>query len=606
MRRSEMAAWPAIAALACGGVLLVLPAVTRAQGPCPCPVGEQRPGEPGQTELLARAKQLFREGVALLDAGELERALAQFMRSRQAHPSLPNTKSAAYCLMQLGRLDEAIELYEELLTRFGNELGEGRRELALRLQELRRRLGSIDVAANVNGALVVDGRLRATLPLLGPLRLMPGRHVVRIIMEGYETFEQAVQVRAGETVPLDARLSPLRQAGRLVVQAAGSEGAELFVDGAPLGSLPWEGTLPVGDHAVVVRQGDRGTAPSAVHVLEGKTVRLRPVLQPLGPEMRAIVVPPTARLAIDAVPVGAGGWQGRLPLGQHTLAAHEDGYLPASVRAAVGPEQPRALTLRLVADESHPRWQSSVPGTVWISASFGSAVGASLRSEAEASCEVAACSLVRGALGAARVAYGFPNGLSLELGGGYLHAARDVLRAIEQPFGPPRHETATRYVVRDSIAVDGPFGSVGVGYHHDIGMAGRLALGARFHLGGMAATGRDAIDVAAYGPDGSFAPATLAAAGTPARAFSLLLLPAVEARLRLHAFHSALGLTAVASVLDGPDNEHGELIVHRGDAKCDGYPAPVGCAPGEGFLAAEKAFGRFVLLVPTFTVGLQF
>src|SRR5262249_49987297 len=153
-----------------------------------------------------------------------------------------NTKNAAYCLYRLDRFDEALDLYEDLLTRFGAQLDESTKaSLGPRMQELRRKLGSLDVAANVDGAIVIDGRLRGRLPLLAPLRLLPGRRVVRVLKDGYEPFERSVVAKVGETIPLDAKLKPLARSGRLAVEAQGATGADVFIDGAPVGKIPWEG-----------------------------------------------------------------------------------------------------------------------------------------------------------------------------------------------------------------------------------------------------------------------------------------------------------------------------------------------------------------------------
>src|SRR6185295_11202360 len=77
---------------------------------------------PAQDATLAKAKQLFDEADALRKAGDCERALPLFERSRALYPSVPNTMNAAPCLTQLGRIDEALDLEELLLARHRGEL----------------------------------------------------------------------------------------------------------------------------------------------------------------------------------------------------------------------------------------------------------------------------------------------------------------------------------------------------------------------------------------------------------------------------------------------------------------------------------------------------
>ncbi|MFW5740976.1 MAG: PEGA domain-containing protein, partial [Myxococcota bacterium] len=248
------------------------------------PAAAQEPGSSVANEsLLQEAKQLFREGNELRKAAKFERALLErYNRSRALVPSTANTLNAAYCLERLGRLDMALELYEELLAKFGQALdAEERAAVVATIEKIRPSLGALDVSANVNGTLVIDGRMRGQLPLSTPIRLMPGEHIVRVIKDGYVTFETRVTTRANRAAKLDARLRPLASAGRLRVASQGAEGATLFVDGAPVGTLPWEGTLSPGRHAFWIQMNRVGTAPRVVVVVEGQTALVAPKPQPL-------------------------------------------------------------------------------------------------------------------------------------------------------------------------------------------------------------------------------------------------------------------------------------------------------------------------------------
>src|SRR5262245_13798149 len=78
------------------------------------------PEQPSE-DALTTAKELNRRGVALLDANDVERALEYFLKSRATFPSSKNIGNVAICLDRLGRFDEALEVYEELLV--GYETG---------------------------------------------------------------------------------------------------------------------------------------------------------------------------------------------------------------------------------------------------------------------------------------------------------------------------------------------------------------------------------------------------------------------------------------------------------------------------------------------------
>src|SRR5690606_24131948 len=106
-----------------------------------------------------------------------------------------------------------------------------------------------------------DGRARANLPLTIAVRVLPGKRVVRVLADGYVTFERTVAVEAAQTARIEAKLEPLKDAGLLRIEATDALGADVHVDGAIVGQSPWEGTLGPGSHVVWVAKGDLGSAP---------------------------------------------------------------------------------------------------------------------------------------------------------------------------------------------------------------------------------------------------------------------------------------------------------------------------------------------------------
>jgi hypothetical protein len=188
----------ALSALLLGATLAPRPAV--AADPAP---------PSGAAERLARARDLFDKGYALLRAGDCEGALRLFQLSLAEAPSSSSTMNAAYCLNELKRPGEALELYEDLLITAA-ELSEGDKAvIAAAVAKLRKKVGSIELSANVDGQVTVDGRERGKLPRDAPIRVAEGEHVVRIRKEGHEIFERKVDVSAGATVAVDATLKPL-------------------------------------------------------------------------------------------------------------------------------------------------------------------------------------------------------------------------------------------------------------------------------------------------------------------------------------------------------------------------------------------------------------
>ena len=558
---------------------------------------------PPEDPKLREAKELFHKGNRLRKAGDCGRALEFYLESRGLVPSVPNTLNAAFCLTELERFDEALEMYETALVEFGDEMNESQRaSMGPQIQALRPKIGSLSVLANVSGILVIDGRQRGTLPLAGPVRVLPGERTVRIMKDGYETFEKTVEVQAGKTHTVDARLKPLASSGRLRVEVAGAEGAELSVDGAAVGMVPWEGTLAPGPHVYVVERGDLGTGPQPITVLQGQTVLARPKLAPLGQAIRITVEPPGTEFTLNGVPLG-NSWQGRLTVGQHRLEAKQEGYFPETRELSITKTSAQDVLVKLRVNPDHPRWAKPDPWLFWVEGYGGYGLGPSLGSGAEA-CDSFECSRqgpAHGFLVGARAAYEFPMHLALELGGGYVALTSKVKREIPQALGDADTGEPGTWSIEDSIRFSGPFVSGGLSYR--LGVGETVALSARAHIGVIFSSTKDEM-TATYAVDDASAAAPSSAdgwvpgSGTSARAATLFVLPQIGAELRLGAWRAGLGVCALYVPVDGPDNEHGGATPSV-SGECDGAE----CVSDNPDTVGERAHGSFFSVLPVLSFG---
>ena len=415
---------------------------------------------------LARAKELFRQGVALFEAGQIEHALDLFQESRALVPSAQNTLNAALCLDRLERWDEALDLYEEMVTSFGAELSaKDKDEIVHALARLHAKMGAIDVVSNVEGAaLLVDGRPRGKLPRNAPLPLLAGERVLRVFKDGYKTFTTTVTVAAGGRARVDATLEPLAAAGQLRVEDPDAEGSDLFVDRVLVGKVPWEGTLGPGRHVIWEERGDRGSAPLEAIVVQGQVAVVRLRAQPLGQIVRVEVQPATAVPFIDGVALGAGGFVGRLPVGARTLTIEEAGYRTQTLSLVfVAGATPMHYVVTLEIDRNHPRWPKpppEAPRTAFTIAGFGGyAFGEELNPNFLDRLRAPNYqTAVDGVLFGLRAGYRLRSGLSLELSGGYVSLTQVVTDA-----------TTTSQVGGQTVAVNvqqivrtrGAFGALG-------------------------------------------------------------------------------------------------------------------------------------------------
>jgi hypothetical protein len=573
----------------------------------------------GGASNVDEAKRYFEQGEALRAAGQYQAALEAYLKSRALVPRATNTINAAVCLYNLGRYDEALELYEEAFTKYPEDqlAPEVRKSAKDTMATIELKVGRIAVSANVAGTLVIDGVKRGTLPQTAPVRVMPGQRKVRILYEGYEPFEQLVNVNAGATVVIDASLKALAAAGRLRVEAESLEGATLTIDGVAIGTLPWEGTLAPGPHVYEVQKGDLGTGPKQTLVVQGQTILVRAEGKPLGPEVRIVVEPATAMLSIDGAEVGRGRWQGRLPLGAHSIAVREDGYVGRTVPLAMTPTSSGESKLVLAVDPTHPRWGVAKKGSFFIEAFGGFAVAASLRSGAESSpnlgrnpndgsIAVGTSSLMASDSGAAiggmfglRAGYESPIRLSFVVAAGYLALHERVSRRIHDQYGI-FDVTLTQ---EDNLRMSGPFVAGGLGY--------RWPLSAAFDLGGYVMMGaafvgsRDQITGTATAADvtrGYF----VTGSGASVRSTALFAMPEVYVALREGAWKVAVGLAVPIVLNGGKPLPTGETTVDSSSKDCTAHPKGPDCGTARYLVAQESAFGQFVLWVPRVSVGYSF
>lgn len=545
-----------------------------------------------------RAVALFKEAQVALAADDLEGALDLYLRSRDLFAGRGNTQGAAHCLHRLGRYDEALVLYEWLLAHFEDELSPKNVSAAKNaIVALLKRVGSIEIVGNVDGLVVIDGRDRGRLPLRVPVRVLPGERTVTIIKDGYQPFEKRVTVVLDKPVRIDAKLDPLAQAGILRIEDPDNEGSTVYVDGAPMGASPWEGTLGPGEHVVWSRGDDRGSAPTRAVVVQGQKAVVSLSSRVLGSEITVSTVPTEATITIGDVRIASGRWRGRLPTGEHTFTFAEPGYVDQSARITSEVGARRERTIELVVDPDHPRWPRPLAGDWELGVFGGYAIGPSLRSDAEQTCTAGCPSspIVHGFVAGARLGYRFSFGFAPELVGGYLRVTSSFDRESALGGGPNE-----RYRLSDSIALSGPLVTLGVSQRGTI--AGPMAITGRIAAGGF--FGRATDDVTASGTlrDGTAAPVIVTGTSGSGTTVNLLLHSevALSAAFGPWSLGIALGIAAVTG--------SGATLENRATAvalACDAEDDP-GCLPTRRALPDEEAFHTFLMGTGVATISYTF
>lgn len=143
-------------------------------------------------------------------------------------------------------------------------------------------LGYVRVRSDPPGAGVVfDDRgagARGVTPFEGPLRT--GHHRVWIERQGYDPIEREFDVSVGDEVRIDVDLERVSY-GRLRV-VGNLRGSRVYIDGAQVGTIPWEGQVEGGTRVVRVEQDGMKAWEAPVEVARGQLrpirVRLRPAM----------------------------------------------------------------------------------------------------------------------------------------------------------------------------------------------------------------------------------------------------------------------------------------------------------------------------------------
>jgi hypothetical protein len=585
---------------------LACPWAAHAQPAQPAAPASEGPSALQAAAIAAEAKELNKNGIAMLDASDFERALDYFLRSRAVLATTKNTTNAAITLERLGRFDESLELYEELLLKYAGGLDdEDRAAIGPAMEALRQKVGSVEVSSNVGGTVFIDGRARGRLPLNTPLRVLAGKHTVRVTRVGFQEFESTFTVEAAKSAGVDAKLQPLKGVGQVLVQDVGGAKADVYVDGVKLGTTPWEASLPPGKHLIWLRDGEsRGSLPTWVQVIDGQAALTQLSTRPLGPELTLRVVPRTATFEVEGVELGKGSWQGRLPVGSYKIAASEPGYFGTAQRLEVSPTKDgKEVTLELKVDASHPRWPRAA-GAFVADVFGGPMLGPSLNGGYEDDCpdRCESSSVPFGFQVGARAGYRFPFRMAIELGAGYMSLRQTVERTETATFDavPGESPTTVRYDLVDDVHVHGPFVGVGLSWRAELG---RFYLGTRASAGVLVASARDPISGTARTNGESvavFAQKNNDSVLSPAP----YVAPEAIGGVRVGPLDIGIGLGVTFFPANGPVVERGRFGAVTQEGIAD--PTAVQNSPESKVIDGERAFGRFFMFSPTVNVGAAF
>ena len=188
--------------------------------------------------------------------------------------------------------------------------------------------GTLAISSNApNSSVLVDGTLVGNAPVT--VAAVPGAHSVRVSAPGFQDANFNVNVNAGQTTSVNARLVALQQNGTLQILAP--NGSNVYVDNRLVANGSITGVATAGNHTVRVTQEGFSDFNQTVNVNVGQTTvvdarNLQPVVTNGSLRINTL---PGAQVFINNQFVGSvTGSSAELPLaaGQYALTVRLDGY----------------------------------------------------------------------------------------------------------------------------------------------------------------------------------------------------------------------------------------------------------------------------------------
>jgi hypothetical protein len=448
----------------------------------PAALAQPSAGGAGEEARKADARTHFQRGLELSDEQAWDAAYAEYVTSIGIYPTKAATKNAALCLRMMHRYAESLDMLESFL-RFPNLSAEDHSFADREMRDLKRFVGQLVVNDPAGGAQIsVDGGDRGKTPLPGPLRVTAGSHVVRAFKPGFAPFERQLVLAGGQTVTVDVRLEAITQGGRLRVVDQTDSHAQVLVDGAAVGTAPWEGAVGAGTHTAALKgAGALGTQPVSVPVKLNETATITLSPEPLESQLRVEPTPASAMTALDGVTLGRGVWEGPVRQGDHKVEVAEEGFLSSQQNVHLDKGAQKVLAVQLERDPNSPMWRTMHPPHVFLEALAAAPLFPSFGGDLSAGCS-GGCSpgFAFGVLGQLRAGYELSSGLGFSIDGGYAWVQQSISSRSDSLL--PQGSAPDPGTTNDTLTLQGPIVTASASFHRGdkLTWRGRVGVGAWF------------------------------------------------------------------------------------------------------------------------------
>jgi hypothetical protein len=170
-------------------------------------------------------------------------------------------------------------LLEEYLRDSGPRLSADERAMVDgALAATKKLVATVTLTANEDGATVlVDGEPVGSTPLVWPVVVDLGNHVLVVKKAGFDPVTQSIDVAGGSESTIVVTLHPPSHVARVVVRS--DDAATVIVDGAVVAQGHFEGRLAPGGHEVRVTESGKRPYETKVELREGELRTMQVTLE---------------------------------------------------------------------------------------------------------------------------------------------------------------------------------------------------------------------------------------------------------------------------------------------------------------------------------------
>lgn len=308
-------------------------------------------------ELPQSARKDWDAANDLYDAQDFAGALVEFQRAYDLSKDPRVLFNIAVCQKNLKRYSKAIHAFRHELSEGGAKLdAKDTKEIEGAIALLEQYVSTLDVKSNEPGVdISIDGEVAATTPLLQPVAVDVGQHVITAHKDGFkDPASQTVSVARGVPATVTFKMDPETLKSVVTITASGSSRATIWVDGTDMGSSPYKGEITLGRHTFEARALGFTTASQTSDITSRDPMSIVLALSASRHEGRIHVIakPAGATIEIDQKVMGTTEWEGVLPSGGHQLRISKNGFSDYATDISIADDQTRTIEQQLAQDKS--------------------------------------------------------------------------------------------------------------------------------------------------------------------------------------------------------------------------------------------------------------